>query len=78
MDKRYFLYILASRSRTLYVGVTGHLLERVQQHRNGAIPGFTSRYRIHRLVYFETYLDVRSAIRCEKEIKTWTRDKSHL
>jgi putative endonuclease len=75
MDRRYFLYILASRSRTLYIGVTGHLLERVQQHRDGTIPGFTNRYRIYRLVYFETYLDVRAAIRCEKEIKTWTRNK---
>jgi putative endonuclease len=55
--------------------VTGHLLERVRQHRDDTAPGFTSLYRIHRLVCFETYHDVRAAIRCEKEIKSWTRAK---
>ena len=73
MAKLYYVYILASRSRTLYVGVTGHLLERVTQHREGLVRGFTQRYRIHRLVYFEIYENVRAAIRREKDIKYWMR-----
>jgi putative endonuclease len=73
MTKLYHVYILASRSRTLYTGITSQLLERVKQHRSGLVPGFTQRYRIHRLVYFETYEDVRAAILREKEIKSWTR-----
>jgi len=51
------------------------LLERVKQHRKGLVPGFTSRYRIHRLVHFEPYQDVRAAIAREKEIKGWNRAK---
>jgi putative endonuclease len=75
VEKLYYVYILASRSRVLYTGVTNALLERVQQHRNCAAPGFTSRYRVHRLVYFETYRDVRATIACEKHIKGWGRKK---
>ncbi len=74
MEKLYYVYILASRSRVLYT-VTNNLLERVQQHRGGTVPGFTSGYRVHRLVYFETYRDVRAAIACEKQIKGWSRTK---
>jgi putative endonuclease len=65
----YFVYIMASRSRTLYCGVTRDLLRRVHEHRNGTVPGFTSRYRVTRLVYFEATSDVRSAIAREKQIK---------
>ena len=75
VEKLYYVYILASRSRVLYTGVTNNLLGRVQQHRSGTVPGFTSRYRIHRLVYFETYRDVGAAIACEKQIKGWSRAK---
>ncbi|HXR33939.1 MAG TPA: GIY-YIG nuclease family protein [Verrucomicrobiae bacterium] len=75
MAKLYHVYILASRSRVLYVGVTGNLLERVKEHREGLVPGFTSRYRVHRLVHFEPYEDVRAAIAREKEIKGWSRAK---
>jgi len=75
MERLYHVYIIASRSRVLYVGVTGHLLERVKQHREGLVPGFTSRYRIHRLVHFEPYQDVKAAIAREKEIKGWNRAK---
>jgi putative endonuclease len=75
MGKTYDVYILASRSRVLYTGITGQLLERVKQHREGLVPGFTSRYRIHRLVYFETYRNVGAAIAREKQIKAWTRAK---
>lgn len=75
MEKLYCVYILASRSRTLYTGVTNNLLRRVSQHREGSAKGFTSRYRIHRLVHFEAYRDVRAAIAREKQIKGWGRAK---
>jgi putative endonuclease len=75
MERLYHVYILASRSRVLYMGVTGDLLGRVKQHREGSVPGFASRYRIHRLVHFEPYQDVRAAIAREKEIKGWNRAK---
>jgi putative endonuclease len=71
----YYVYILASRSRTLYVGVTRDLVRRLHEHRSGLIPGFTSRYHIHRLVYFETTNDVRAAIAREKQIKGWVRER---
>jgi putative endonuclease len=75
MEKTYYVYILSSRSRTLYVGMTNHLLERVKQHREGSFAGFTNRYRIHRLVYFDAYHDVKAAIACEKQIKMMSRAK---
>jgi putative endonuclease len=75
MERTYYVYIVASRSRTLYTGVTSRLLERVRQHREGTFPGFTSQYRIHRLVYFETYRDVKAAIAREKQIKGLSRAK---
>jgi putative endonuclease len=67
----YFVYILTNRTRTLYVGVTNDLLRRVYEHRSGAIRGFTTKYKIHRLVYFEEFVDIRQAIAREKEIKGW-------
>jgi putative endonuclease len=75
MEKLYYVYILASRSRVLYTGVTNDLMRRTFEHRQGLVPGFTSRYRIHRLVYFESFRDVRDAIAREKEIKSWVREK---
>ena len=72
--KTYFVYILArKRNGTLYIGVTGNLLGRVNQHRSGAIPGFTQRYAVHRLVYFETFRHVDHAIAREKQLKRWKR-----
>jgi putative endonuclease len=75
MDRTYCVYILASRSRALYTGVTNHLRRRIQQHREGVVRGFTSQYRIHRLVHYQVYADIRAAIRREKEIKGWRREK---
>jgi putative endonuclease len=69
----YSVYIMASRSRVLYTGVTNHLARRVNEHKQGLTSGFTSRYRITRLVYFEEFADVRDAIAREKQIKGWTR-----
>jgi putative endonuclease len=73
--RTYYVYILASRSRTLYVGVTSNVVRRVQQHREGARDSFTARYKITRLVYVEVTSDVRAAIAREKQIKAWGRDK---
>jgi putative endonuclease len=75
MERTYYIYIMASRSRTLCTGITNRLLERVKQHREGRFPGFTSQFRIHRLVYFETYRDVKAAIAREKQIKSLARAK---
>jgi putative endonuclease len=71
----YHVYIMASASRRLYVGVTGHLARRVHQHREREIAGFTSKYQMVRLVYAEPTEDVLSAIRREKQIKGWVRAK---
>jgi putative endonuclease len=71
----YFVYILASRKHgTLYVGVTGDLQGRVWQHREGVVDGFTRRYRVDRLVYFEPFDDIRVAIQREKSLKKWPRE----
>ena len=73
MRRSYFVYILASRSRTLYTGVTNDLEARVRQHRNGKSDSFTARYRVHRLVFFEEFGNIREAIKREKQIKHWVR-----
>ena len=73
--KEYAVYILSNHARTLYTGVTNDLERRVREHKRGEETGFTTRYRIHRLVYFEAHRDVRDALRREKTIKGWTRTK---
>ncbi len=74
MDKGGYVYILASeRNGTLYVGVTSDLVRRVWEHREGAVPGFTSKYGVKSLVWFEPHDDIESAIRREKAIKKWRR-----
>jgi putative endonuclease len=75
MSRTYWIYILASRSRNLYIGVTNDLQRRMTEHRQRLIPGFTSRYKIFRLVHCEQFADVRDAIAREKEIKGWRREK---
>jgi putative endonuclease len=71
----YWVYIMTNRSRTLYTGVTGDLARRVYEHRNHLVPGFTSRYKIDRLVHAESISEVRDAIAREKQIKGWVRSK---
>jgi putative endonuclease len=71
--RSYWVYVMASRSRALYTGVTNDLARRVNEHKQSLIAGFTKRYRINRLVYFEEYPDIRDAIAREKEIKGWVR-----
>lgn len=71
----YHVYILASTSGVLYTGVTNSLERRVSQHEKGLLAGFTKRYGVKRLVYFEGFSDVRDAISREKQIKGWRREK---
>jgi putative endonuclease len=75
MPRTFTVYILASLSRRLYVGVTGDLLRRLHEHRVATLPSFTARYRINRLVHFEQTPNARSAIERETEIKGWSREK---
>ena len=70
----YHVYIMASRRNgTLYVGMTSDLVKRVYEHRNGVVPGFTKRYGVTRLVYFEETNDVRVAAQRERTLKRWNR-----
>lgn len=76
MNKRhqYYVYILASKKNgTLYIGVTDDLIKRVWQHKNKLVDGFTKKYNVGKLVYFEITNDIRSAIMREKRIKKWNR-----
>jgi putative endonuclease len=75
MSKTPCVYILASqRNGTLYIGVTSDLLKRVWQHRNNLVEGFTKRYEVHSLVWYETHETLESAITREKNIKKWNRE----
>jgi len=70
----YYVYILASRKDgAIYIGITNDIVRRIYEHRTKAIPGFTSKYNITRLVWFEVYNDPTSAITREKELKKWKR-----
>ena len=73
--RQYWVYIAANRTRTIYTGVTNDLERRMFEHRSRLVPGFPSKYRIDRLVYFEVTVDVRAAIAREKQIKGWRREK---
>ena len=72
--KEYYVYILASKPNgTLYIGVTTDLIKRVYQHKNNILDGFTHKYNVHKLVYYEKTTDIESAIRREKQLKKWRR-----
>ncbi len=74
MKENFYIYILASQIRgTLYVGVTSSLPKRVYEHKNGFVEGFTKKYRVHRLVYYEVAKDAETALAREKQIKKWNR-----
>jgi putative endonuclease len=75
VSKQYYVYLLASRSRVLYVGVTGDLQRRVGQHKQKLVEGFTQRYNVTMLVYYEVTNDVHVALAREKQIKGWRRSK---
>ena len=71
----YYVYIITNKSGTLYTGVTNNLERRIFEHKNHLIEGFTKKYKITKLVYFEETSDIRVAISREKQIKGWTRKK---
>ena len=74
----YYVYILTTRTNsTLYIGVTNHLHRRVQEHKNAQIEGFTKKYCVNKLVYFEEYSEIGDAIAREKQLKHWTRAKKN-
>ena len=72
---QYYVYIMTNRSKTLYTGVTNDLIRRVYEHKNKMVEGFTKKYNITRLLYFEETSDVQAAIEREKQIKGWLRSK---
>jgi putative endonuclease len=74
-ERRYFVYIMTNPSRTLYTGLTNSIRRRVREHKLKLTPGFSTKYNITRLVYFETFEDVRNPIEREKQVKAWTRAK---
>ena len=75
IDKEYFIYILASRRNgTLYVGMTSNLIRRVYEHKQKVADGFTKKYNVNILVYYESGSGIKSALLREKQIKTWKRD----
>jgi putative endonuclease len=72
---KFWVYILSSRSGTLYAGITGFFEQRIHQHKYDSIDGFTKKHQCHRLVYYESYQDVQKAIDREKQVKRWRREK---
>jgi len=72
---RYFVYMMTNKSGTLYVGVTNNLERRIFEHKNALIEGFTKKYKINKLLYYEETNDVLAAINREKQFKGWRRDK---
>ena len=73
--KDYFVYIMTNKSKTLYTGVTNNLVRRVYEHKNKLIEGFTKKYNINKLVYFELFDNPDDAIKREKQIKGWLQKK---
>ncbi|MCF8108277.1 MAG: GIY-YIG nuclease family protein [Desulfohalobiaceae bacterium] len=75
MENKYYVYILSNKSAILYIGITSDLKRRVSEHKQKIVPGFTKKYNIDRLVYYEETNDVQAAIRREKTIKGLKREK---
>lgn len=73
--RSYYVYIATNNSETLYVGVTNDLERRMRQHASGSTPGFTAKYKVNKLLYFEEISDINDAITREKQIKNWRRAK---
>ena len=78
MDKTYYVYLLTNwNNQVMYVGVTSNLERRIYEHRNKLVDGFTKKYNVEKLVYFETTSDALAAIEREKQIKKWRREKKN-
>jgi len=74
-EEKYYVYILAGKKLgTLYIGVTGDLIQRIHAHKENLLDGFTKKYGVHRLVWFEEHGDINEAILREKQMKKWKRD----
>ena len=73
--KHYYVYIMTNKSKTLYTGVTNELVRRAFEHKHKLVEGFTKRYNITRLVWYEEFNNAQEAIECEKQIKGWVRKK---
>jgi len=77
-NRRYYVYLVTNwNNKVMYVGVTNNLERRIYEHKNKIIRGFTEKYNLHKLVYFEETQDVNAAIEREKEIKKWRREKKN-
>ncbi|MDP4116364.1 MAG: GIY-YIG nuclease family protein [Bacteroidota bacterium] len=74
-DHNYYVYIMASFSGTIYIGVTNDLVRRTLEHKNGIVDGFTKKYNCKKLIYYEYFTDINSAIEREKVLKKWRREK---
>jgi putative endonuclease len=78
MKNNYYIYIMANWKNTvIYIGVTNDLLRRLFEHKNKLLDGFTKKYNLDKLVYFETFNDINDAIKREKELKKWRREKKN-
>lgn len=75
MNKTFYVYILRNNSGNFYTGITNNLIKRVWQHKQKIVEGFTTKYNINKLIYFEEYSDPETAIAREKQIKNWNRKK---
>ena len=76
MEKQAYIYFMSNRyNKVLYVGITSNLIKRVWEHKNKVVDGFTKRYNLYKLVYYEIYDDIETAINREKQIKSWPRKK---
>lgn len=71
----YYVYIMASISRVIYIGVTNNLIRRVEEHKNETVEGFSKKYKTNNLIYYEYFNQINDAIRREKELKSWRREK---
>jgi putative endonuclease len=74
-ERWYYVYIVANATKLLYIGITRSLKKRIWEHKSKMLPGYTSHWHVSRLVYFEKFSDVRSAIDREKQLKRWRREK---
>ena len=75
---KYYVYILVSKDNSvMYVGVTNNLARRLEEHQSDQVEGFTKKYHVHKLVYFEKYSEINDAIAREKQIKGWKREKKN-
>ncbi len=75
MNKQYYVYILRNNSGNFYIGITNNLIRRVWEHQQKLVKGFTEKYNIHKLIYYEIYHDPQTAIEREKQLKNWNRKK---